>query len=47
MTFAQAVAYRGAGLDIVWPDLIATAVLGLAFFAGSLMLFRRSMAVET
>ena len=47
MSFSQAVIYRGAGLDTVWPDFLATAVLGLVFFAGSLMLFRRSMSVES
>lgn len=47
MSFSQAVVYRGAGLDIVWPDFLATAVLGLVFFVGSLMLFRRSMSVES
>lgn len=46
MSFSQAVAYRGAGLDIVWPDVLAMTVLGLAFFVGSLMLFRRSMSVS-
>jgi len=46
MSFAQAVVYRGAGLDIVWPEFLATAVLGLVFFVGSLMLFRRSMSVD-
>lgn len=46
MSFSQAVAYRGAGLDIVWPEMIAMTVLGLAFFIGSLMLFRRSMSMS-
>jgi ABC-2 type transport system permease protein len=45
MSFAQAVAYRGAGLDIVWPEFATMAVLGLLFFGGSLMLFRRSLSV--
>jgi len=46
MSFSQAVAYRGAGLDIVWPDVLAMSILGLVFFMGSLMLFRRSMSVS-
>jgi len=46
MSFSQAVAYRGAGLDIVWPDVVAMTGLGLAFFIGSLMLFRRSMSMS-
>lgn len=46
MSFSQAVAYRGAGLEIVWLDLLAMTGLGLVFFIGSLMLFRRSMSVS-
>ena len=46
MSFSQAVAYRGAGLDIVWPDFAAMTILGLVFFLGSLSLFRRSMSVS-
>ena len=46
MSFAQAIVYRDAGFDIVWPEFAATAVLGLAFFGGSLLMFRRSMSVE-
>lgn len=45
MAYAQAVVFRGAGLDIVWPQLLAVAALGGAFFAGSLLLFRRSIAI--
>ena len=44
MAFAQAVVFRGAGLDIVWPQLVALAGLGAIFFSGSLLLFRRSIA---
>ena len=43
LAFAKAVAFRGAGLDSVWPQLLLMAGLGIAFFAGSLALFRRSM----
>jgi len=44
MAFAQAVAFRGAGLEIVWPQFLTVAVQGLAFFSASLVLFRRSIA---
>jgi ABC-2 type transport system permease protein len=44
MAFAQAVAFRGAGFDIVWPDFVTVTGLGMAFFAASLILFRRSIA---
>jgi len=45
IAFAQAVAFRGAGLDIVWPQVVIVSGLGLAFFGGSLALFRRSLEV--
>ncbi len=46
MSFAQAVVFRGAGLDIVWPQFLAVALLGGTFFAASLALFRRSITVS-
>lgn len=46
MAFAQAVAFRGAGFDIVWPQFLTVAVQGGAFFAGSLMMFRRSIGAS-
>jgi ABC-2 type transport system permease protein len=45
MSFSQSIIFRGAGFDNVWPEFAATAGLGLAFFLGSLALFRRSIAV--
>jgi len=45
MEFAQAVIFRGAGLDIVWPQLLTVVGLGSAFFATSLAMFRRSITV--
>jgi ABC-2 type transport system permease protein len=44
MSFAQAVIFRGAGFDIVWPQFLTVAGLGTVFFAASLLLFRRSIA---
>lgn len=46
LAFAKAVAFRGAGIGIVWPQLLLMAGLGAAFFAASLMLFRRSLSVS-
>jgi ABC-2 type transport system permease protein len=46
LTFAKAVAFRGAGIGTVWPQLLLMAGLGAAFFAASLMLFRRSLSVS-
>lgn len=46
MAFAQAVVFRGAGLDIVWSQFLMVTVLGSAFFAASLAMFRRSITVS-
>jgi ABC-2 type transport system permease protein len=42
--FAQAVLMRGAGLGIVWPQLLAIAAIGTALFSYALLRFRISMA---
>lgn len=42
--FAQAVLYRGAGIDIVWPQLLATAGIGAVFFAFGYSRFRATLA---
>jgi ABC-2 type transport system permease protein len=41
VAFAQAVLFRGAGLSIVWPWLLAMAAIGCVYFAFSLRRFRR------
>lgn len=46
MDFAQAVIFRGADLAVVWPTLLNMAGLGFAFFATSLLLFRRSVTAQ-
>ncbi len=38
---AQAVLFRGAGLDVVWPQLVAMFAIGAALFAFSLYRFRQ------
>ncbi|WP_296201190.1 ABC transporter permease [uncultured Hyphomicrobium sp.] len=43
-TFAQAVLLRGAGLDVVWPQLLAITSIGAALFGYALLRFRASMA---
>lgn len=43
VSFAQAILYRGAGFDVVWPQFLAIAVIGSALFAGALVRFRRSV----
>ncbi|MDD2791413.1 MAG: ABC transporter permease [Sulfurimonas sp.] len=44
VSMAQAVLYRGAGFDIVWPNLVAIFAIGLVFFLLALFLFRRSLS---
>jgi ABC-2 type transport system permease protein len=41
VSFAQAILYRGAGLDLVWREFAQIAVAGVLFFAFSLARFRR------
>lgn len=40
---AQAILYRGAGLDIIWPDLLAMIAVGSVFFLVALARFRRAV----
>lgn len=40
---AQAILYRGAGMDIIWPDLLAMIGLGAIFFLVALVRFRRAV----
>jgi ABC-2 type transport system permease protein len=40
VVFAQDVLYRGAGFSIVWPEILATAVIGAVYFAFALRRFR-------
>jgi ABC-2 type transport system permease protein len=47
ISFSQAVVYRGAGLEIVWHELIAVAVMGLTFLFAALLMFRRQVARVT
>jgi ABC-2 type transport system permease protein len=44
-TFAQAILFRGADLAVVWRELAAFTIIGVAFFAGALMRFRRTIIV--
>jgi ABC-2 type transport system permease protein len=41
---AQGVLYRGAGLDMVWPQFLGLAIIGVVLFALSLARFRRTLA---
>lgn len=44
VALAQAILYRGAGLSIVWPQLLAIAGIGALFFAAALLRFRKTLA---
>lgn len=44
---AQAILYRGAGVDVVWPQLIAIMGIGTVFFVGALLRFRASLAAQS
>jgi ABC-2 type transport system permease protein len=44
VVFAQAILYRGAGLDIVWPQFLATGAIGALVMAAALLRFRIAIA---
>lgn len=44
--FAQAVLYRGAGLDVIWPQIAAMAAIGAVVFLVSLGRFRQTMSAS-
>jgi ABC-2 type transport system permease protein len=39
----RSVFLKGAGLDVLWPDLAAMALLGAGMFALSILRFRKSL----
>ena len=43
--FAQAILYRGAGFEVVWPDFAAVAGIGAVFFAVALLRFRKTVTM--
>ena len=45
ISLAQAVLYRGAGLDLVWPQLAAILGIGVVLFGIALARFRRSLTL--
>jgi ABC-2 type transport system permease protein len=40
VAFAQSILYRGAGLDVVWPQFLAVAGIGALFFGLAILRFR-------
>ena len=45
ISFSQAVLYRAAGLDIVWPELLMMAIISAVYFAISGARFRNTLVV--
>ena len=44
VALAQSVLFRGAGLDVVWPQFLAVTLIGGLFFVVALLRFRRITA---
>ncbi|TCT35666.1 ABC-2 type transport system permease protein [Providencia alcalifaciens] len=44
VSLAQAILYRGAGFEIVWPQFVILVVTGSVFFSFALMRFRKTIA---
>jgi ABC-2 type transport system permease protein len=44
VSFAQAILYRGAGFDVVWPQYLAVAAMAVLFLGLGLLRFRRVAA---
>lgn len=47
VAFSQAILYRGAGLAIVWPDLVIMVAISALFFAASLARFRQAIIASS
>ncbi len=45
--FAQSILYRGAGIDVVWPEFLAVALIGGLFFTIAILRFRSVAAQAT
>jgi ABC-2 type transport system permease protein len=40
VSFAQSILYRGAGIDVVWPQFLFVALIGGLFFGLAILRFR-------
>jgi len=45
VAFSQGVIFRGAGIELVWPQLLTTAVIGMLAFLAALARFRRTVSL--
>jgi len=46
VSLAQAILFRGAGLSVVWPQLLAILAIGVAFFTAALLRFRKTVTLS-
>jgi len=42
---AQAILFRNAGLEIVWPQIVSMTIIGLLFFLAALLRFRKTVTL--
>jgi ABC-2 type transport system permease protein len=47
VSFAQSILYRGAGIDVVWPEFLVVALIGGLFFGLAILRFRSVVAQTT
>lgn len=47
VSLAQGILYRGAGMDVVWPQFLAIVGIGIVFFLFALARFRRSITLTS
>ena len=47
VSFAQSILYRGAGIEVVWPEFLAVALIGGLFFSLAILRFRSVAAQAT
>jgi len=47
VSFAQSILYRGAGIDVVWPQFLFVAIVGGLFFLLAILRFRSISAQAT
>jgi len=45
VSMAQAILYRGAGLEVVWPQFIILVLIGAGFFGITLVRFRKTIGM--
>ena len=46
VSLSQAIIYRGAGFDVVWPQFVILIAIGALFFSAALLRFRRAITMR-